>query len=60
MLQLLEIYQLQWLVVMVQFKKKLHGPGTTVKLSNEEINDMVNIVKTVEDSDILMKGLLKH
>ena len=41
---------------MVQFKKKIHGSGTTVNFSNEEINDMTKIVKALEDSDILVKG----
>ena len=44
-------------------QRKIHGygskSGTTGKFSNEEINDMVNIVKTLEDSDILMKGSTK-
>ena len=37
--------------------KKIHGSGTTVTFSNEEINDMIKIVKTLEDSDILLKGV---
>ena len=40
-------------------KKKIHGTGTTVKFSNKEINNMVNIVKALEDSDVLMKGVSK-
>ena len=48
---------------MVQLKK-IHGyggssnsvPQTTVKFSNEEINNMIKIVKALEDSDVLMKG----
>ena len=44
-------------------QRKVHGYGskssTTVKFSNEEINDMINIVKALEDSDILMKGSTK-
>ena len=39
------------------FKKKIHGTVTTVIFSNEEINDMIKIVKALEDSDILMKGV---
>ena len=43
---------------MVQFKKKIHGSGTkTVTFSNEEINDMVNTVKALENADILEKGI---
>ena len=41
-------------------QRKMHGygskSGTTVKFSNEEINDMVNVVKALEDSEVLMKG----
>ena len=41
-------------------QRKMHGygskSGTTVKFSNAEINDMVNVVKALEDSDVLMKG----
>ena len=49
---------------MVKLKKEIHGygrssnsvPQTTVKFCNDEINDMIKIVKALEDSDILMKG----
>ena len=37
-------------------QKKMHDYGTTVKFSNEEINNMINIGKA---SDILMKGVTK-
>ena len=37
-------------------KKKIHGTGTTVIFSNEEVNDIAKIVKALEDSDVLMKG----
>ena len=40
---------------MVEFKK-IHGTGTAVIFSNEEVSDMIKIVKALEDSDILMKG----
>ena len=40
---------------MVELKKKIHGTGTAVILSNKEVNDMVKIVKYLEDSDVLMK-----
>ena len=48
---------------MVQFEN-IHGfgcssssiPKTTVKFSSEEIDDMIKILKALEDSDILMKG----
>ena len=35
--------------------RKIHGGGTTVIFSNEEIN-ILKIVNAMEDSDILMKG----
>ena len=38
-------------------QKKIHGSGTTVIFSNEEINDMIKIVKGLEDSDILLEGV---
>ena len=38
-------------------KKKIHGSGTTVIFSNEEVNDMIKIVKALENSDILLKGV---
>ena len=39
------------------FKKKIHGTVTAVIFSDEGINDMVKIVKALEDSDVLMKGV---
>ena len=52
---------LQFLVLMVQFKKKkkekLHGTGTTVIFYNKEINELIKIVKALEDSNVLMKGV---
>ena len=38
-------------------QKKKHGYGKTVKHSNEDIKDMTKIVKALEDSDVLMKGV---
>ena len=41
-------------------QKKIHGSGTTtLVISNEEINDIIKIVKALEDSDILLKGITK-
>ena len=38
--------------------KKVHGYGTkTVKFSNKDLDDMAKIVKALEDSDVLMKGI---
>ena len=40
--------------------KKIHGSGTTnLIFSNEEINDIIKIVQALEDSDILLKGVIK-
>ena len=41
-------------------QKKVYGSGTTVIFSNEETNDMIKIVKVLEDSDILLKGVQKN
>ena len=39
-------------------QKKVHGYGTkTVKFSNKDLDDMTKIVKALEDSDVLMKGV---
>ena len=41
-------------------KKKIHGSGTvTLIISNEEMNGMMEIVQTLEDSNILLKGVTK-
>ena len=39
--------------------QKVHGSGTTVIFSNGEINDMIKIVKVLEDSDILLNGVVE-
>ena len=37
-------------------QKKIHGSGTTTLIiSNEEMNDIIKIVLSLEDSDILLK-----
>ena len=39
-------------------KKKVHGSGTaTLIISNEEINNIMNIVQALEDSNIMLKGI---
>ena len=44
--------------LMQEFKKKIHGSGTTtLAISNEEINYIMKIVEALKDSDILLKGL---
>ena len=41
-------------------KKKIHGSGnTTLIISNEEMNDIMNIIPALEDSDILLKRVTK-
>ena len=40
-------------------QKKIHGYGTTVIFSNEEINDLMKIIQAFEDKDILLKGVTK-
>ena len=38
----------------------MYGHGTkTVKFSNKDLNDMTKIVKALEDSDVLIKGVTK-
>ena len=41
-------------------KNKIHVYGTkTIKFSNDDLNDMTKIVKALEDSDVLTKGVTK-
>ena len=41
-------------------QKKIHGSGiTTLITSNKKINDIMEIVQILEDSDILLKGITK-
>ena len=41
-------------------QKKIHGSGTTTLIiSNEEMNDIMKIVQTLEDSNNLLKGVTK-
>ena len=43
-----------------EIQKKIHGSGTTTLIiSNEEINDIMRIVQSLEDSKILFKGVTK-
>ena len=48
---------------MQEFKKKnkkKHGSGTTnLIISNQEMNDIMKIVQTLENSIILLKGVTK-
>ena len=41
-------------------QKKMHGSGTkTLIISNKEMNDIIKIVQALEDSNILLKGVIK-
>ena len=41
-------------------QRKIHGSGnTTLITSNEEINDIIKIIQTLEDSNILIKEVTK-
>ena len=41
-------------------KKKMLGSGTTtLMISNNEMNDIIKIVKSLEDSGVLLKGISK-
>ena len=46
---------------MVEFKEKKHGSRkqTTLIISNEETNDIMKIVQTLEDSNVLLKEVTK-
>ena len=38
--------------------RKILGSGTTtLKISNDEMEDIIKIVKSLEDSDLLLKGV---
>ena len=45
--------------LMQQLKKKQDSGTTTLIISNEEMNDILKIVKALEDSNILLKGITK-
>ena len=41
-------------------QKKMHGSvATTLIISNEEMNDIINIVQALEGSNVLLKGVTK-
>ena len=47
-------------VIDAGIQKKIHGSGTTTLIiSNEEMNDIMKIVEALEDSKILLKGVIK-
>ena len=42
------------------YQKKMHGSGTTTLIiSNEEMNNIMKIVQALDDSNILLKGVIK-
>ena len=38
-------------------QNKIHSSGTTLTISNEQINDIMKIVQALQDSNILLKGV---
>ena len=45
---------------MQEYIKKILGPGNiTLIISNNEIEDLIKIVKSLEDSGLLLKGVTK-
>ena len=40
-------------------QKKIHVSGTTLIISNEEMNDIMKSFQALEDSKILLKGITK-
>ena len=46
---------------MKEYIKKILGSGnTTLIISNNEMEDIIKIVKSVEDCGLLLEGLLKQ
>ena len=46
---------------MLEYKKKILGSGTTILIiSNDEMEDIMEIVNSLEDSGILLKGVSKR
>ena len=45
---------------MQELKKKIHGSETTtLTISNEELNDIMKIAQSLENFNILLKGVTK-
>ena len=43
-----------------RIQKKIHGSRkTTLRFSNEEVNDIMKIIQALEDSNIFLKGVTK-
>ena len=48
------------LAIYAGIQKKINDSGTTTLIiSNEEMNDIMNIVQALRDSNILLKGVTK-
>ena len=45
------------LITLGLIKKMFRSGVTTLIISNEEINDIMKIVKSLEESDLLIKGV---
>ena len=41
------------------FKKKIHGSGVKLIIEQEDMNDIIKIIKALENSGILLKGVAK-
>ena len=41
------------------FKKKIHGSGVKLIVEQEDMNDIIKIIETLENSGILLKGVTK-
>ena len=42
---------------MQEYTKKILGSGTTLVISNDEMKDIIKIVKSLEHSGLLLKGV---
>ena len=46
---------------MQKSKEKIHGSGNmTLVISNKDMNDIMKIIQALENSDILLEGVLKQ
>ena len=43
----------------VAVHKKMFGSGTTTIISNEEMNDIMKIIKSLEESRLLIKSVIE-
>ena len=41
------------------FQKKIHGSGVKLIIEQEDMNDIMKIIKALENSGILLKGISK-